>query len=239
LYFRNPRPSESAVVHHYDTSTTFDRWQQETDVRRYLWYKRLRVLLKYKTTGTLLDVGTGDGFFLPLASQYFETFATEVSKRGAEHIQARGFHHWQGTLNDVDFGARRFDVVTLWHVLEHLHEPSSALNQIRRLLASGGILAVAVPNETLPIWGQRLRRRRGSPFGPFRAGDEIHLVHFLPGVFCDILKSHGFDIIEFGVDDVHLIRGWKEVLSYWTNIGLNTICHWHFDDAMYAICRKS
>ena len=238
LYFRNPRPTESAVLHYYDSSITYDRWQQETDVRRYLWYKRLSMLLKYKTTGELLDVGTGDGFFLPFASQYFETFATEVSKRGGEYIQARGFHHWQGTLYDVDFGSHRFDVVTLWHVLEHLHAPSSALNQIRRLLASDGILAVAVPNETVPIWGQRLRRRRRSPFGPFRPGDEIHLVHFLPRVFRRMLKRHGFDIIEFGVDDVHVSRGWKDVLSYQSNVALNAICNWHFDTAMYAICRK-
>ena len=124
-------------------------------------------------------------------------------------------------------------------VLEHLHDPSSALNQIRRLLASGGILAVAVPNETVPIWGQRLRRLRRSPFGPFRPGDEIHLVHFLPHVFRRMLRNHGFDIIEFGVDDVQISRGWKDVLSYQSNVVLNALCHWHFDTAMYAICRKS
>lgn len=239
LYFRNPRPTESAVVRYYDASTTYDRWQQETGIRRYLWHKRSRLLLKYKTRGALLDVGTGDGFFLPFANRYFETFATEVSKRGGEYIRARGFHHWQGALDDIDFGARRFDVVTLWHVLEHLHDPSSALNRIYGLLAPGGIMAVAVPNETIPIWGQRLRRSRRSPFGTFRPGDEIHLVHFLPGVFRRTLKRHGFDIIEFGVDDVHLSRGWKDMLSYQSSVILNAVCHWHFDAAMYAICRKA
>ncbi len=238
LHFRNPRPTEAAVLRHYAEGLTFDRWQGERDARRPLWQKRLDLLRRFRPAGALLDVGTGDGFFLELAGGSFTVSSTEPSDGGCRYLRARGLPHAQGTLDEIDFGERRFDVITLWHVLEHLHEPARALDRIHRLLAPEGILAVAVPNETLPLWRARLGRRRRSPFGPFRPGDEIHLVHFVPSVLRALLARHGFEVLELGVDDVHVTRSWRSLLSYHGNVVLNAAAGWHVDAAMYAICAR-
>ena len=52
----------------------------------------------------------------------------------------------EGTIEDAELDAESCEVITLWHVLEHLREPVAHLHRLARVLSDGGVLAVEVPN---------------------------------------------------------------------------------------------
>jgi SAM-dependent methyltransferase len=108
---------------------------------------RLRDLLP--TTGRLLDVGTGAGAILSSANAVLPTWelhAFDVSDRWRTHIlegpQVRAFY--SGALDAVPDVP--FDLVVLWHVLEHLDDPVEILRQLRGRLAPRGRLLIQVPD---------------------------------------------------------------------------------------------
>lgn len=105
--------------------------------------------------GRVLDVGCGDGSFLEaLARQGWQVFGTELSESIALTARKRlGDCVRVGAIDQLDFPAASFDLVTFWHVLEHLEDPKRALIEARRLLKAGGRLVVALPNiESLQAW---------------------------------------------------------------------------------------
>jgi ubiquinone/menaquinone biosynthesis C-methylase UbiE len=84
-------------------------------------------------------------------------------------------------------GEKQFDLVTLWHVLEHLSDPSSVMCEIYRILKPQGLLMLEVPNfDSLP----------SSLFGNawFTLEAPRHLYHFTPKTVSALLKKHHFKI---------------------------------------------
>ncbi|MEJ8569415.1 class I SAM-dependent methyltransferase [Elongatibacter sediminis] len=241
LYFRTPRPTQAAILKSYESGLTFSRWQDELPARTFLWEKRLQLILRHMQSGNLLDIGTGDGFFLQFAKRHFDTQATEISKTGVRQAQAHGHRVHHGQLADFPDRYQNFDVITLWHVLEHVPAPRLLMKDIRHRLTPNGIVAVAIPNELTPILRDRVKRTRKSPaerhsLGQLAFGEEIHLTHFTPAVFKAFLRQLGFRILDFGIDDVHVDRPARKVAKYHINRAINAACKVHFDSAMYAIC---
>ena len=126
LHFRNPRPTQAEIARSYDTGGTFEAWQEEEAARATMWERRLAIIRRYVAMGRLLDVGTGDGRFLETARKAgFEVTGTEVSTAGASYARQRGFDVFVGQITDLELPSELFDVVTIWHVLEHVPEPGS------------------------------------------------------------------------------------------------------------------
>ena len=80
--FVNPRPTKREIVEFYSRSTQYGPWLAEESGRRALSVRRLRIVLKYRHSGRLLDVGTGTGQFLAVARRFFDVHGTEVSAAG-------------------------------------------------------------------------------------------------------------------------------------------------------------
>lgn len=205
LAFRNPRPHPDAIAAHYDAGATYAAWEREQAVRERLWRKRLRLVRRHRDGGRLLDVGTGDGHFLAVAGAAFDAEGTEPSLAGCRRAEGRGVRVRQGTLAELALPAAHYDVVTLWHVLEHLPYPVDELRRVRALLAPGGLVVAAVPNERR-LLRDALRSRPAGPFAPLGSGDEIHLVHFVPTTLRAALAAAGFEVTALGVDDVDTQR---------------------------------
>ena len=103
----------------------------------------LRDATRRRETGTLLDIGCGDGSFLLAARQLgWRVFGTEFNPQEARE---NGLTAVTDIDNIVQSGP--FDCVTLWHSLEHLRDPLDTLRTIRRLISPRGVLLIAVPDS--------------------------------------------------------------------------------------------
>ena len=94
----------------------------------------------------VLDIGCGAGTFLALAAREHGCAVTGVDFKDLSALPwMKDIEFRCGLLREQDFGARRFDLVTMWHFLEHDYEPRRTLATARELLAADGRLIVEVP----------------------------------------------------------------------------------------------
>lgn len=151
----------------------------------------------------ILDVGTGQGLFPILAREQFGCvpYATEMNKEEADFLNnSKGVKCWFGDLTDLGLPAGFFDIVTMWHVLEHTLNPLETLSEILRILRPGGLCVIAVPNVS--SLENLLRLRLGFPlFSP--AFHEWHLFHFSCETLSKIIDRTGFKCIRV-MPDLHL-----------------------------------
>jgi SAM-dependent methyltransferase len=96
----------------------------------------------------LLDIGCGRGQFLKTAQEHgYEAYGIDVSGRAVGYAREHfGVRCDVRSLEEVSASTERFDLVTLWHVLEHFVRPLEALGQVRRILRPGGLCVIEVPN---------------------------------------------------------------------------------------------
>lgn len=240
VHFRNPRPKQEIILDCYDKGVTFKQWQNELEVRSHLWKKRLSLVESYRNYGSLLDIGTGDGHFLNFAIKTFKVEATEVSKIGIHYAELWGHLVHHGTIFDAKYNEKKYDIITMWHVLEHLSEPGKALSRIMGLLNPGGLLFLAVPNEISHLYSPGTLIKKKHPFGKLSCDGEIHLIHFTPCVLLNFLKSqHGLEVLSVRVDDVHVYNRKMRLPGMYINMMLCKLSGFHFDAAMVFVCSKS
>lgn len=111
----------------------------------------LREIRRLRPGGTLLDAGCAFGRFLRDASRYFQCEGVDISTYALGLARGRLpeiplYHHAIQTFRP----GRTYDVVTAFDMLEHVPDLDNALASLRRLLAPGGILALAVPVYDTP-----------------------------------------------------------------------------------------
>jgi 2-polyprenyl-3-methyl-5-hydroxy-6-metoxy-1,4-benzoquinol methylase len=158
LLYLNPRPSATQLARHYE-SEEYDPFQG-TRTDRSLWdrfyaasrsfalsWKR-RTIEAYVEGGRILDIGCGTGEFLRyMQAAGWQVAGLEPDPRAARFAQER--LRLPVTNAGVDELARmtgEWDVITFWHVLEHLPNPLDALKAAARLLAPARMILVAIPN---------------------------------------------------------------------------------------------
>ncbi|MBN2464183.1 class I SAM-dependent methyltransferase [candidate division WOR-3 bacterium] len=253
----NPRPTQREIVRFYSRSTQYDPWLEEETGRNALWNRRLRTILKYRQSGRLLDVGTGTGQFLAVARRHFEVHGTEVSSSGVKIARDRyGLSVFQGELGSTDFGCT-FDVVTLFHVLEHVPSPSSTVGRCRELMSDEGILLIAVPNDIYRLRSVARQVLAGAGIGRYRcpkfhgvsrialngSQQEIHLSHFTPAVLRHLLSRHGLSVSATTLDPYYVGSCAKDEASarrryhlhllFYTLVGINLY------DTMLVVARPT
>ncbi len=207
--FVSPRPTQEEITAAYSDPHAYDHWLLQDEGRKIMWSRRLRFLNSLRSPGRrLLDVGAGIGTFLAMArADGWEVAGTEVSASAIELAQQRyQIDLRRGQIEEVSFRDGSFDVVTLWHVLEHVPSPRRVLTTCHRLLVTGGILVVASPNDSdvlqLPRRMKRIFQRLPyRRYEPLRPGEEVHLSHFRPEVLRRLLGSCGFLPGKIGVDN--------------------------------------
>jgi SAM-dependent methyltransferase len=187
-----PRPPERTLGRYYPHSYYPTGGYDPAYYRRRiepLQRDKLKIVRRFRLSGTLLDVGCGAGFFLREASKGgFSAQGVEFSREAVEFgMKEEGVHITEGDLLNTKFPDHSFDVVTLWHVLEHLPRPVEALKRIRALLKPGGILIIAVPNFD-SIQARVFRGRW------YHLEVPRHLYHFTPGGLRRLLDDGGFDV---------------------------------------------
>lgn len=114
----------------------------------YCYKKRLNLVSRFVKRGKLLDVGSGNGKFLKIMKDAgFDIVGVEPSCSAAKVSQENfGIMPINKDLPEADLGSRKFDVVTLWHVLEHVEDLNNYIVKIKNIVEDDGVLIVAVPN---------------------------------------------------------------------------------------------
>jgi 2-polyprenyl-3-methyl-5-hydroxy-6-metoxy-1,4-benzoquinol methylase len=98
-----------------------------------------------QTPGRVLDIGSGDGGFLENAKSIgWTVVGVDVDPAAVANARSRGLDVRQGTVHDVE---GPFDLITMSHVIEHLHDPIEVLRACYRLLSPGGSLWLETPNS--------------------------------------------------------------------------------------------
>ncbi len=161
--------------------------------------------------GRALDLGSGYGYFRKaLADAGFAHEGIEISRHArqiAEHLY--GFETLPGTLEDHTsaLGAR-YDLITLWDVIEHVPDPVALLKQLADCLRPGGVLAIKTPNLDCP---------EADVFGPYyHSLKREHLVYFTP-------RSLEHAAVVAGLEPVHVTTNSHLLLGF---VGATTTSAW-------------
>jgi SAM-dependent methyltransferase len=154
--YQNPRPTVAAIGRYYpDDYIPFQRaiddephWLRRLE-RRY--GQHLRSAIVHRTVGRagrVLDIGAATGIFLDgMRRRGWATVGVEPTASAAQYARERlGLDVITGRLEDTRFPDAAFDAITLWDVLEHVHEPRTILAEAARLLRPGGVLVLSLPN---------------------------------------------------------------------------------------------
>lgn len=140
--------------------------------------------------GKLLDIGSGTGAFLHYMQQ-IGWQVTGLEPDAGARAKAKEIYQVEAlpVENLFSLETGQYDVITMWHVLEHVHEIHAYLQHLPMLLKPGGALLIAVPNYT---------SLDAMHYGPFWAAYDVprHLYHFSPLAMETVLKPYGISIVK-------------------------------------------
>lgn len=140
----------------------------------------------HRKTGRLLDIGTGTGYFADtMVRRGWKVEAIEKSPQAREFAKAHFNLDVKPESALKEFAPDSFDVITLWHVMEHLEHLNEVWGRLRELLTEKGVLIVAVPNCS---------SYDAKRYGEYWAAYDVprHLWHFTPGTIQQLASRHGF-----------------------------------------------
>lgn len=149
--------------------------------------QRAKLVEASKPSGRLLDYGAGSGAFARfMAGRGFQAVGLEPYSLGTT-LQESNLRLVRAPLAKVKAELGKFDVITMWHVLEHLEQPVPLLQELRSMLAPGGVLVVSVPN--FASWQSVVFKG-----GWFHLDPPRHLLQFEPSTLADCLSRAGFAV---------------------------------------------
>jgi len=139
---------------------------------------------------TLLDIGAGTGAFAAEMIRndwYVKALEPDPGAR-RQAMEKHGIDlEKSGQLYEME--NQCFSAITMWHVLEHVHELHTYVDRLKQLLLPGGLIFVAVPNYTSPD---------AQHYGKYWAAYDVprHLYHFSPLSMKKLMEAHGLHIRE-------------------------------------------
>ncbi|MEM1338720.1 MAG: class I SAM-dependent methyltransferase [Bacteroidota bacterium] len=160
----------------YQIAKFFNLKRKEKYARNYCLDKR-----------TILDIGAGTGDFLAYTrKRKWQVFGIEPNKGAREKARSKGINVH---AKMEDLGGNTFQIITLWHVLEHLPNLDESIARIYDLLEAQGTVFVAVPN--FKSFDAKYYEKHWAAYDVPR-----HVWHFSKNAIQQKFKSHGFTLIK-------------------------------------------
>lgn len=177
--------SENYISHTDSNEGLFEKVYQW--VKNYMLKKKVKLISSYVEKGTLLDIGAGTGDFLNQAKKSgWEVTGIEPSTAARKRAFEKGVNLCEV---EAEIGDRKFDVITMWHVLEHVPDVEKQIEWIKNHLSTDGVLIVAVPN---------FNSYDAKYYKNFWAAWDVprHLHHFSSKSIKTLFEKNGFNLIE-------------------------------------------
>jgi len=177
LLITNPQPTLDKLPSYYESvdyishtdgnKSLFEKMYQF--VKSIALKNKLKLINLQSSKGRILDIGAGVGDFLNVAkNDGWETIGIEPSDKAKVIAKRKGVSFVE-SLSELE--SNSFDVITMWHVLEHVPDLENQIKELKRLIKPTGTVIIAVPN---------FKSYDASYYGKFWAAYDIpiHLWHF-------------------------------------------------------------
>lgn len=151
----------------------------------------VRRYVELDAASQVLDVGCAVGTFLLMIKDLFGSAVTGVDFKDMSHyprFEEIAFHH--GLFYEQDLGEGRFDLITMWHFLEHDYDPRRSLRAARSALAEDGRLIIEVPrldSVTYRLYGDRWPGLQAPQ----------HTVLFDKAMLLNFVRREGFEVVDY------------------------------------------
>jgi 2-polyprenyl-3-methyl-5-hydroxy-6-metoxy-1,4-benzoquinol methylase len=192
----SPRPAADHLSRYYQSEEYISHSGKSANgivswayliARQYSLKRKLTLVNKLQPKGKALDIGCGTGEFLnTLKKAGWETMGVEPSSDARSKAEALTRQSISQSLDKVE---GTFNVITLWHVLEHLPDLDHSMKQIQERLESRGTLLIAVPNH---------ESFDAKKYGEYWAGYDVprHLWHFSQKTMVSLLQKYAFKLTQ-------------------------------------------
>lgn len=166
------------------------KYLQLTDTRQ-------KEILKLKNSGNILDIGCSGGKFLASFKKGWRKFGLEINSSMVKRLKKTlpEAKIYRNSIEQQSLPVNFFDIISLWHVLEHINNPRIVFKKIHSSLNTQGILVIEVPNGE-SLWFKIFRQSWQMLIPP------QHLYFYTQKSLTELLQKNGFKIIKvknFGI----------------------------------------
>ncbi|MBK6384473.1 MAG: class I SAM-dependent methyltransferase [Chitinophagaceae bacterium] len=182
--------SENYISHTNTSKGLINRLYQSVRKRTLKQKRRLIEKATGLTKGFLLDVGSGTGAFAATMKEAGWQVTGLEPDADARTVGKQSYHIELEDINRFfQLQANRYDAITMWHVLEHVHDLKDYIAQLKLLLKENGKLFIAVPNYT---------SKDAVIYGEQWAAYDVprHLYHFSPQSMQVLVEKHGLKLLQ-------------------------------------------
>lgn len=190
-----PKPSPEKLPSYYESEDYISHTDGKRSLFESMYHLIKNIALKNKVKlinslsqkGKLLDIGAGTGDFLVAAQKDgWQTTGVEPSAK-AKSIAIKKGVNFADNLSDLE--SHSFDVITMWHVLEHVPNLDEYILELKRLLKSNGTILIAVPN---------FKSFDANYYGKFWAAYDVprHIWHFSKTAIQKLFSEKEMKLVE-------------------------------------------
>lgn len=196
--FTNPRPTKAAIGKYYLSENYISHSNKSKGLfakfyqvaRKINLSSKYSIISKYRDGGRALDIGSGTGHFLNyLQKKQWTVQGIEPDVEAAKFARMNFNLKIDPETKLAELNKESFDLITMWHVLEHVHDLNFRMKEIARLLDPKGILILALPNPE--AYDAKYYVKHWAAYDLPR-----HLYHFTKEDVLGLAIKHNFTIVK-------------------------------------------